>query len=171
RELGVERASGTLMVQNLVDPLLTLGDIGEAVARLAAVSIGRPQVLNDQYVMLTRVRVLAWQGKVDEAERMREEWMPALRRTGELERQAWYRIIENEIALAVARGDWTEALGAVVELTEDGGFVLLHAYRLLLESGWIVAEVRATGVRVDHEVAAIRRLWAEIPETVRDDGW
>lgn len=171
RELGVERASGTLMVQNLVDPLLTLGDIGEAVARLAAVSIGRPQVLNDQYVMLTRVRVLAWQGKVDEAERMREEWMPALRRTGELERQAWYRIVENEIALAVARGAWSEALDAVVGMTEDEGFVLLHAYRLLLESGWVVAEVRASGGDVGAAVTAIRRLWAELPATVRSHSW
>ncbi|WP_194421317.1 helix-turn-helix transcriptional regulator [Microbacterium abyssi] len=171
RELGVERASGTLMVQNMVEPLLTLGDIDGATSRLSAVPIGRPQVLNDQYVVLTRIRVLAWQGKVDEAERMREEWMPSLRRTGELERQAWYRVVENDIALDIARGQWTDALNAVVAMTQDEGFVLLHAYRLLLESGWVVAEVRASGGNVDAAIAAIRGLWAEIPETVRDDDW
>ncbi|MDQ0643902.1 ATP-binding protein [Microbacterium murale] len=171
RELGVERASGTLMGQNMVEPLLTLGDIDGVKARLSAVPIGRPQVLNDQYVVLTRIRVLAWQGKVDEVERLREEWMPSLRRTGEIERQAWYRIIEDEIALAVARGQWSAALDAVVEMTEDKGFVLLHAYRLLLESGWLVAEVRASGHSTDAAVAAIRRLWAVVPSSVRDDGW
>lgn len=170
-ELGVERATGTLLVQNVVEPLLTLGDIDGATARLAAVPIGKPQVLNDQYVVLTRIRVLAWQGKVDEAERLREEWMPSLRRTGEIERQAWYRIIEDEIALAVARGQWAEALNAVVEMTADQGFVLLHTYRMLLESGWLVAEVRASGRAVDEAVAAIRRLWSELPPTVRDAGW
>ncbi|WP_147040788.1 helix-turn-helix transcriptional regulator [Microbacterium aerolatum] len=171
RELGVERASGTLMVQNMVEPLLTLGDIDGATSRLSAVPIGRPQVLNDQYVVLTRIRVLAWQGRIDDAERMREEWMPSLRRTGELERQAWYRIVENDIALDIARGQWTHALDAVVAMTQDEGFVLLHAYRLLLESGWVVAEVRASGGDVDVAVSAIRRLWAEIPATVRDEGW
>lgn len=171
RELGVERATGTLLVQNVVEPLLTLGDIDGATARLADVPIGRPQVLNDQYVVLTRIRVLAWQGNVDEAERLREEWLPSLRRTGELERQAWYRIIEDEIALAVASGEWSEALDAVVEMTEDRGFVLLHTYRMLLESGWLVAEVRASGRAVDEAVAAIRRLWSELPVTVRSDGW
>ena len=171
RELGVERASGTLMVQNMADPLLTLGDIEGATARLAAVPIGRPQVLNDQYVMLTRIRALAWQGDVDEAARLNEEWSPALRRTGDFERQAWYRIVENDIALAAARGQWQEALNAVVEMTEYQGFVLLHAYRLLLESGWVVAEVRAAGGDVEGAIAAIRRLWAEIPETVRDSAW
>lgn len=159
------------MVQNMVEPLLTLGDIDEATARLSAVPIGRPQVLNDQYVMLTRLRVLTWQGKAEQAQQMREEWLPALRRTGELERQAWYRIIEDEIALAIARGQWTEALDAVIAMTEDRGFVLLHAYRLLLESGWIVAEVRASGHSTDAAVAAIRRLWAEVPASVRADGW
>ena len=104
RELGVERASGRPMVQNLVEPLLTLGCIDEATSLLSAVPIGRPQVLNDQYVVLTRLRVLAWQGRVEDSERMREEWMPALRRAGELERQAWYRIVENEVALDIARG-------------------------------------------------------------------
>ncbi|MGO2518798.1 MAG: AAA family ATPase [Microbacterium sp.] len=171
RELGVERSSGALLVQNTVEPLLTLGDIDAAKSRLSAVPIGRPQVLNDQYVVLTRIRVLAWQGKVDEVERLREEWMPSLHRTGELERQAWYRIVEDEIALAVARGHWSEALDAVVAMTEDKGFVLLHAYRLLLESGWLVAEVRASGQDVDAGVSAIRRLWAEVPSTVRADGW
>lgn len=171
RELGVERTSGTLMTQNVVEPLLTLGDIGGATARLSAMPTGRPQVVTDQYVVLTRIRVLAWQGKVDEAERMLEEWKPSLQRTGELERQAWYRIIENEIALAVARGQWSQALDVVVAMTEDEGFVLLHAYRLLLESGWIIAEVRASGLAVDTAVAAVRRYWAELPSSVPTPGW
>lgn len=171
RELGVERASGRLMVQNMVEPLLTLGDIDGATARLAGVPIGRPRVLNDQYVVLTRIRVLAWQGEVDEAERLREEWMPSLRRTGELERQAWYRIVENDIALAIARGQWSDALDRLVAMTRDEGFVLLHAYRLLLESGWLVGEVRAAGESTDAAVTAIRRLWSEVPATVRAEGW
>lgn len=56
-------------------------------------------------------------------------------------------------------------------MTEDRGFVLLHTYRMLLESGWLVAEVRASGRAVDEAVAAIRRLWSELPVTVRSDGW
>lgn len=171
RELGVERTSGTLMTQNVVEPLLTLGDVEGSASRLAAMPIGRPQVVTDQYVVLTRIRLLAWQGKVEEAERMCEEWMPSLRRTGELERQAWYRIVENEIALDVARGEWSRALETVVAMTEDEGFVMLHAYRLLLESGWIIAEVRAAGSPVDTAIAAVRRYWAELPETVRTPGW
>lgn len=171
RQLGVERASGTLMVQNMVEPLLTLGDLDGAKARLASVPVGRPQVLNDQYVVLTRIRVLAWQGEVDGAERLREEWLPSLQRTGDLERQAWYRLVENDIALAVAREQWSGALESVVAMTRDEGFVLLHAYRLLLESGWLVAEVRASGQSTDTAVAAIRRLWSELPATVRDGGW
>lgn len=171
RQLGVERASGTLMIQNMVEPLLTLGDLDGAKARLASVPIGRPQVLNDQYVVLTRIRVLAWQGEVGEAERLREEWMPSLQRTGEIERQAWYRIIEDDIALAVARGQWSDALALVVAMTEDEGFVLLHSYRMLLEAGWLVGEVRAAGHDTDAAVAAIRRLWSELPAAVRAAGW
>lgn len=171
RELGVERTAGVLMVQNLVEPLLTLGDLEAATRWLSAVPAGRPQVVSDQYVTITRIRALAWQGDVDEAERLQDEWMPTLQRTGRLERQAWYRLVENEIALAAARGDWTAALQAVVAMTEDPGFVLLHAYRMLLEAGWVVAEVRASGASVVQAVAAIRRLWLEIPESVRSDDW
>lgn len=172
RELGVERANGTLMAQNMVEPLLSLGEIDRAVALLAAVPAGRTQVLNDQYVTLTRIRTLAWQGLVDEAEQLREEWMPVLRRSGDLERQAWYRNLENDIALSAARGRWRDALAAVLTIADqDETFESLHAYRLLLESGWAVAEVRAADVPVDDAIAVIRRLWLALPASVRSDSW
>lgn len=171
KQLGVERTSGAVMTHNLVEPMLTLGDVAGAEARLSALPAGRVSVRNNHFVALTRIRLLAWQGKIDDAVRMRDEWLPALTRTGELECQAWYRNVENEVAIAAAQGEWQRALDALVEMTEDPQLVMLHAYRILLESGWVVAEVRATGQDVDQAVESIRRYWSEVPATVRSAGW
>jgi len=171
RELGVERSTGSLMAQNIVEPLLALGEIDEAVAILAAIPLGRPQLLNDQYVTITRIRTLAWLGKVEEAERMRDDWSTVLRRSGELEGQAWYRNQENDIALLIARGQWADALDAVSALPDDDSFNTLYAYRLVLEAGWLVAEVRAAGGATEMAIAAIRRLWELIPSAVRAESW
>lgn len=171
RELGVERSSGPVLLQNMMEPLLALGDIDRVEELLARAATGRSRQVFDQYVVSTRVRALAWRGEHEKAEALRRTWLPDMRVTGELERQVWYYAIEMETAVLVARGDWAEALGAVLAMLADDGPSLGHRRRLLLESGWIVAELRARGQDTTAAALAIGREWETMPESLQEERW
>ena len=171
RDLGVLRSSGGGLTQNMVEPLLALGEIDRAERLLATVPDRHIVQRSGLYLSTSRIRALAWRNRLEEADRIREEWMPALVRAAPLERQVWYYVVEVDFALAIARGDWAAALGAVNRMVADDGVALSNQRRLLLEGAWIVAEARAAGAESDAAGAAIREAWDAQPESLQDAGW
>ncbi|KJQ54261.1 hypothetical protein RS85_01863 [Microbacterium sp. SA39] len=149
RTYGVERTSGSVMTQNMAVPLLELGEterVEEMLARELAQSTLR---VFRMYTTMTRVRLLSWRGRHEEAAEILRESLPAFRETGTVERQIWYDTVVMEVSVAESAGDPQGALDAILAMLADEGPVLLHQRRLLLQSGWIIADLRAAGRDVD----------------------
>ena len=53
----------------------------------------------------------------------------------------------------------------------DDGPVFLHQRRLLLEAGWMIAELRASGVDVGEAVGEVRAAWSAQPTQLLGDTW
>lgn len=171
QQLGVERSTGSVMTQNMIEPLLALGGIERVEQLLDTVPLGRTgQHRSGLYLSSSRVRALAWRGRVDEAEQVRQDWRAAMLATAEVERQVWYYLVEMDVAIAVSRGDWCDALDAVRRMAIDEGPAISNQRRLLLEGGWLVAEARASGLDTD-AAAAIRSAWRAQPDALRDAEW
>ena len=171
RELGVLRSSGGALTQNMIEPLIALGEIDQVERLLATVPDRHIVQRSGLYLSTSRIRALAWRGRVDDGDQVWAEWMPALLRTAPMERQVWYYAIEADFALAIARGDWPGALGVIGRMVADDGAALANQRRLLLEGAWVVAESRAAGVEAEAAAAAIRAAWGEQPESLRNAGW
>lgn len=171
RSLGVERSTGGVMIQNMIEPLLALGEISRVEALLAGVDEGLTALRFGLYLSTSRVRALAWRGLVESAERIRREWRPALQTASAVERQVWYYLVEVDVAIATARGDWRDAVHALIEMVRDSDPAMSNQRRLLLEGGWIVASARAAGVETDAVVSALRGAWKAQPPALRDARW
>ena len=171
RSLGVERSTGGVMTQNMIEPLLALGEIDKAEALLSGVNAGPTQLRFGLYLSSSRVRALAWRGLVDEAERVRREWRPALQSAAAVERQVWYYLVEVDLAIATARAHWRDAINVLTAMLHDEGPALSNQRRLLLEGGWIVASARAAGVETNAVATAIREAWDAQPPALRDPDW
>lgn len=171
RELRVERTSGSIMAQNMVVPLLELGEIDRVEEMLSRDFVQGTLRVFRMYMSMTRVRVLAWRGRVAEAAEMLHEWLPAFEETGRTERQIWYDRIMMAVAVAESSGDVRGALDVVLDMLRDDQPALLHQRRLLLEGAALVAELRAGGADVTEASAAIRAAWAAQPEQLRHDAW
>lgn len=172
RSLGVERTSGAVLTQNMVEPLIELGEIAQAERHLARDLDSRTLRVFQLYALKSRVRALVWRGRIDEASVLLREWLPAMLRTGEVDRQIWYYAVEIEAAVAAGREDWPAALDVILRMIDDVGPPLGHRRRLLLEGGWFVAEVRSRGGKSGTDAAAagataIRAAWAAQPEAFR----
>lgn len=171
RAFGVERTSGAILTQNMMVPLLELGFI-ERVERLLARDLqNSPPRVFRMYTTMSRVRVLAWRGRPDEAAELLREWRPAFLETGAVERQIWYDRFVMEVAVAESAGDHEGALRAILDMLREDGPVLLHQRRLLLEAGWVIAELRAKDTGVADAVNAIRSAWDGQPEQLRGGSW
>lgn len=171
RTYGVERTSGSVMTQNMAVPLLELGEterVEEMLARELAQSTLR---VFRMYTTMTRVRLLSWRGRHDEAAELLEESLPAFRETGTVERQIWYDTVVMQVSVAESAGDLRGALDAILGMLADEGPALLHQRRLLLQSGWIIADLRAAGEDVGAAVASIRTAWAAQSDELRDSPW
>ncbi|MGF6824258.1 DNA-binding NarL/FixJ family response regulator [Microbacterium sp. ZKA21] len=171
RELGVLRSSGGALTQNMIEPLIALGEIEQVERLLATVPDRHIVQRSGLYLSTSRIRALAWRGRVDDGGQVWDEWMPALLRTAPMERQVWYYAIEADFALAIARGNWTGALGVIGRMVADDGPALANQRRLLIEGAWAVAEARAVGAESDAAGAAIRDAWEAQPESLQDAGW
>lgn len=172
QQLGVQRSTGSVMTQNMIEPLLALGEIERADQLLDTVPRGRTGLHRSAlYLSSSRVRALSWRGSVEEAEQVRREWRPSLLATAKVERQVWYYLVEMDVAIAVAHGDWSEALDAVRRMALDAGPAISNQRRLLLEGGWLVAEARAAGFDADAAASAIRSAWRAQPDALRDADW
>jgi len=171
RELGVERTSGSIMAQNMVVPLLERGEIDRVEEMLARDFMQGTLRVFRMYATMTRVRVLAWRGRSDEAAEAMREWLPAFQETGAVERQVWYDRVVMTVAVAESAGDLRGALAAILAMLDDDGPVLLHQRRLLLQAGAIIAELRAAGDDVGAATRAVAEAWAGQSEQLRGDTW
>lgn len=171
RTFGVERTSGSVMTQNMAVPLLELGEIDVVEEMLARELAQNTLRVFRMYTTMTRVRILSWRGRHEEAAEVLAEWLPAFRETGQAERQIWYDAVVMTVAVAESAGDLSGALDAVIRMLQDEGPALLHQRRLLLQAGWIIAELRAGGAEVASAVETIRAGWAAQPEPLRHGAW
>lgn len=171
RAYGVERTTGALMMQNMAVQLLELGEIERVEAMLARELAQGTLRIFQMYATMTRVRVLSWRGRHAEAAEVLDEWGPAFAETGVVERQIWYDAVTMRVAVAESRGDLAGALREIVDMLHDDGPVLLHQRRLLLEAGWLIAELRASGRDVDEAAAQVREAWLAQPEQLVGGEW
>ncbi|MCB8043882.1 response regulator transcription factor [Microbacterium oxydans] len=171
RELRVERTSGSIMAQNMVVPLLELGEIDRVEEMLSRDFVQGTLRVFRMYMSMTRVRVLAWRGRSAEAAELLQAWLPAFEETGVSERQIWYDRVMMIVAVAESRGDLRGALDTILEMLENDEPALLHQRRLLLEGGAIIAELRAAGVDVSGASTAIRAAWSSQPAQLQHDAW
>ncbi|QIK62857.1 AAA family ATPase [Leucobacter viscericola] len=156
---GVERTTGAIMMQNLIEPLLELGEI-ERVDQLLWRGVDTHAVrMQRVYMLSSRIRALAWRGHPDEAERMLREWEEPLRQTAELERQVWYAALSMEIAIATARDDFDTARAVIERMLHDPRKRTGSQRRLLLEGAWIVAECRARGEDTTELASGLLAAW------------
>lgn len=171
RELRVERTSGSIMTQNMVVPLLEMGEIARVEDMLSRdFTQGTLRVFR-MYMSMTRVRVLAWRGRSAEAAEMLQDWLPAFEETGVSERQIWYDRVMMTVAVAESEGDYRGALDMILEMLQDERPALLHQRRLLLEGAAIIAELRGEGADTTAASDAIRAAWLEQPPQLQDDAW
>jgi len=171
RAFGVERTTGALMTQNMAVPLLEMGEIDRVEAMLARELSQRTLRISHMYSTMTRVRVLSWRGRHEQASEILREWHPSFEETGRVERQIWYDEVMMRVAVAEGRGDHAQALAEVREMLADTGPVFLHQRRLLLEAGWMIAELRASGVDVAEAVGHVRGAWLAQPAPLQGDRW
>ncbi|WP_309064857.1 ATP-binding protein [Microbacterium sp.] len=180
RTLGVERTSGSLLTQNLAEPLLQLGEVDRAEELLAKDLTFRTHRIFRVYTMATRIRLLAWRGRLDEARGLLDEWRPTMLGIAPLERQVEYSLIATELTLRLNAGDAHGAAEIVRGLVQRGGPLHAQGPRLLLESAWAVAALRAAssiaaGAETEADAgelaAGIAALWASTPPGQRPDGW
>lgn len=169
RRFGVERTSGSVMTQNMAVPLLELGEIDRVEEMLARELAQNTLRVFRMYTTMTRVRLLSWRGRHEEAAELLRESLPAFQETGTVERQIWYDVVVMTVAVAESGGDLEGALAAILRMLDDDGPRLLHQRRLLLQSGWIVAQLRAQGADVADAVDTIRAAWlAQHPQLLGD---
>ncbi|MCS3442747.1 helix-turn-helix transcriptional regulator [Microbacterium phyllosphaerae] len=171
RAFGVERTTGALMTQNMAVPLLEMGEIDRVEGMLARELSQRTLRISHMYSTMTRVRVLSWRGRHEQAAEIVREWHPSFEETGRVERQIWYDEVMMRVAVAEGRNDHARALAEVRAMLADDGPVFLHQRRLLLEAGWMIAELRASGVDVGEAVGEVRAAWSAQPTQLLDDTW
>ncbi|WP_449407386.1 helix-turn-helix transcriptional regulator [Microbacterium maritypicum] len=171
RDYGVERTTGAIMTQNMAVPLLELGEIERVEGMLARELSQTTLRIFQTYATMTRVRVLSWRGRHEEAAEIVREWHPMFEEAGRDERQIWYDEVMMRVAVAESRGDDDTALDEILQMLRDDGPALLHERRLLLEAGWLIASLRATGVEVGDAAGEVRATWLAQPEQLRGDAW
>lgn len=171
RELRVERTSGSIMAQNMVVPLLELGEIDRVEEMLSREFVQGTLRVFRMYMSMTRVRVLAWRGRSAEAQELLDDWLPAFQETGVSERQIWYDRVMMTVAVAESAGDLRLALDTILEMLRDEQPALLHQRRVLLEGGAIIAQLRADGVDVVEASESVRSAWGAQPAQLQGDAW
>ncbi|QIM19165.1 AAA family ATPase [Leucobacter coleopterorum] len=168
RRYGVERSTGAILMQNLVEPLLELGDI-DRVEQLLQLGIDSHAVRIQQvYTLVSRVRALCWRGRAEEAEELYRDWAEPLHQTAELERQVWYAQLLMEVTLATTRDDFEQARLVILRMLEDERPQAGNQRRLLLEAGWIAAECRARGQEVSAFATDVLARWTLQPGELQD---
>ncbi|MGQ7312958.1 helix-turn-helix transcriptional regulator [Microbacterium arabinogalactanolyticum] len=163
KELGLERSSGSILTENMVEPLLELGEVDRAEELLSKDLTLRSFRIFRVYTTASRIRALIWRGRIDEASALLEEWRPTFLAASEVERQVWYSIIDVEMAIGLASGRLADAAQALERMLDHETPRLAHSARRLLDGALIVAGMRATGdaARAGALAERIREAWSE----------
>ncbi len=173
RSLGVERATGSILSHNMVEPLIELGEIARAEDVTTRDLAVRTLQVFRMYSTMSRIRVLVWRGDLDEAVGLLREWRGTAESIADVERQVWYSLHHVEILIALGLGDPVRAAAALRTVIEDPGPRLAQLARVLLEGGRVVADLRADG-HDDLAVAIaglVRARWASQPAELRLPHW
>jgi len=173
RRLGIERTTGSIMTQNMVEPLLELGEIDRAEELLARDLTMRTLRIFRVYTTVSRIRAHAWRGRIDEARSLRDEWRATFEASGAVERQIWYSVRAADLSVALAVGDLDGARELLHEVVADPGPRLGHEARMMLDGGWAVASLRARGddAGAAETAATVRRAWDALPPQLRREEW
>lgn len=173
RRMGVERTSGSILTQNRAEPLLELGEIGRVEQLLAKDLTFRTHRVFRAYTTATRIRALAWRGRLDEAEALLDEWRPRMHQIAEIEQQVRFSLWRTELTLRLGRADGVGAAEVLVRVLDDTGPDIGHKVRILLDGGWAVSLLRAEGGGSDADALADRLLetWRRMPVALRPERW
>lgn len=173
RTLGVERATGSVLSHNMVEPLIELGEIDRAEAATTRDLQVRTLQIFRLYSTMSRIRTLVWRGRIAEAEALLAEWRPRAEATSEVERQVWYSLRSVEILIALGAGDPLRAAEALQRTLDDDGTRTAQLIRILLEGARVVADLRADGHTdlAETTAAALRTAWRSLPVELQLPGW
>jgi DNA-binding NarL/FixJ family response regulator len=145
RELGLERSSGSILTENMVQPLLELGDVERAEELLSKDLTMRSFRIFRVYTTASRIRALIWRDRLEEAAGLFEEWRTTLGEAATLERQVWYSAVDVEMKLALASGRLSDAGATLERMLDDDGPRLAEDARRLLDGALITTALRADG--------------------------
>ncbi|MDQ4215022.1 helix-turn-helix transcriptional regulator [Microbacterium sp. ASV81] len=173
RSLGVERATGSILSHNMVEPLLELGEIDRAEETMAKDLTIRTLRIFRVYTTMSRIRALVWRGRIAEAAELLRDWRGTVEAAAEVERQVWYSLREIEVLLALGAGDPVRAGETLTAALADAGPRLALRCRLLLEGARVVADLRADGEagRAAETAQSVRAAWAELPSELQKESW
>lgn len=167
RRAGVERTGGVMLRLNMIEPLLELGETDAAERLSETVLPSNTWDVYRLYVAKSRVGLLVWRGRADEAARLLRSVQPAVRRTGIFERQVWYGEAEMEALVAWGTGNVHAALQPYLPVVQADGPALARR-RLLPGAARAIAEARAAGSDCADAARVVREVWDSLPEAMRD---
>ena len=173
RSLGVERATGSVLSHNMVEPLIELGEIERAEAATTRDLTVRTLQVFRLYSTMSRIRTLVWRGRITEAEAILSEWRPLADAIAEVERQVWYSLRDVDLLIALGAGDPVRAAEALRIAIDDDGLRIAQLSRLLLEGSRVVADLRADGHAelAASTAEAVRAAWQSRPVELQIPGW
>ncbi|UJP09330.1 AAA family ATPase [Microbacterium sp. KUDC0406] len=160
RALGLERTSGSILTQNLVEPLLQLGQIDRVDELLANDLAIRTHRIFRVYTTASRIKALAWRGRIDEATSLRDEWRTRVDDAAEVETQVWYGRFMSALTIEMNAGRVDAAADLLDSLLDDPGRLPAHFARVLSESPWTVVGLRVQGKEARADVLAARLIAA-----------
>ncbi|MFE6736073.1 AAA family ATPase [Microbacterium sp. NPDC057650] len=173
RALGLERTSGSILTQNLVEPLLHLGRIDSAEELLAGDLAMPTHRIFRVYTTASRIKALAWRGRIDEARALRDEWRTRIDAAAEVETQVWYGRLLSALEIEMNAGRAEAAADLLDGLLDAPVRLPAHLARTLSEAPWTVVALRAQGQSARAVALAERLLaaWDALPGELRHPHW
>ncbi|MFK4788656.1 AAA family ATPase [Microbacterium sp. ZW T5_56] len=173
RRLGVERATGSVLAHNLVEPLIELGEIDRAEEAMSRDLALRTLQIFRVYATMSRIRILVWRGRIAEATQLLNEWRPIAAAISDVERQVWFSLRSVELLVNLGAGDSMGAAGVLTTVIDDPGPPLAQVSRLLLEGARVVTDLRADGHHTvaDATAHALSTAWNARPPALRIPHW
>ncbi|WP_029144788.1 helix-turn-helix transcriptional regulator [Microbacterium luticocti] len=171
RAVGQARTTGSLLTQNMVQPLLELGEIARVDELLARDLELRTFPMFRMYTTTSRARALCWHGRPEAAAALLRQQQSAIAEAATVERQVWFYGVHARLAIAQASGDLDAARAVLGEAIDDDGERTAHISRLLLDAGPVVATLRARGDDVRDLVSRVDEAWNAIPDALRPATW
>ncbi|MDT0156022.1 AAA family ATPase [Microbacterium sp. ARD32] len=166
RELGLQRSTGSIMTENMAFPLTELGEIDRADELLSKDLATRSFRIYRVYTTASRIRVLVWRDRMQEAAALLAEWRPTMIAAAEVENQVRYGLTDLDIALAIGEGRLGDAADTLERMLDEHGSRLAHAARRVLDAAFIVPGLRAQGdaARADALAERVRDVWQDYTE-------